>query len=70
MSTWTRSKLAKTLSLGVIASALALGLTLIMMPVSGPVEAREETSAECRVIQVALDEGYSISRVEERRVCE
>ena len=39
------------------------------MTVSGSVEAREESSADCRLVQVALDEGYSISRVEERKVC-
>jgi hypothetical protein len=62
--------MTKLLSLGLVASALALGLTLLVMPVSGPVEAREEVAADCRVVKVALDEGYSISRVEERRVCE
>jgi len=33
------------------------------------VEAREKSGAECRTVQVELDEGYSISRVEARRIC-
>ncbi len=59
----------KLLSVAALASAAALVVTIVLMPVSISVEAREDASAECRLVQVALDEGYSISRVEERNVC-
>ena len=50
-------------------SALALTAALVLTQVADTVQAREETGSECKIVQVALDEGYSISRVEERRVC-
>lgn len=58
-----------------IASALGFCLGLVLLvavyfnaPGAGPVEARE--GASCRMIEVALDEGYGVSRTELRRVCE
>lgn len=50
-------------------SALALTAALLLTQVAGKVEAREETGAECKIVQVDLDEGYSVSRVEVRRIC-
>jgi hypothetical protein len=42
------------------------------MPSSATVEAHGGTgkAAACRTEQVALDEGYGVSRIAERRVCE
>lgn len=53
------------LSLAAIAVAAALALT----HAADSVEAREKSGAECKIVKVELDEGYSISRIEERRVC-
>ena len=65
----SRSEKRRLASLVVLSlGALALTAALVLTQVAGTVEAREE-SADCKVVQVALDEGYSISRVEERRVC-
>ena len=57
----------------VSALGFCLGLVLLAAayfnaPVASPVEARE--SAGCRVIEVALDEGYGVSRTQLRRVCD
>lgn len=56
------------------ATTLALGLlgamVLLMTPGSTQVEAREEASGVCRTVPVSLDEGYSISRIEMRQVCD
>lgn len=57
----------------VLAAAIfmsVLGATILLLaPGSTEVEAREEASANCRTIPVSLDEGYSISRIEMRKVC-
>ena len=56
------------------ATTIALGLlgamVLLMTPGSTKVEAREEVASVCRTIPVSLDEGYSISRIEMRQVCD
>jgi hypothetical protein len=59
------------LSLGAVALISALLITqVVLSDVSGAVEARDESGASaCRLVQIALDEGYSVSRVEERRIC-
>lgn len=58
----------------VFATTIALGLlgamALLMTPGSTKVEAREEAANACRTVPVSLDEGYSISRVEMREVCD
>ncbi len=47
-----------------------LGASIILMtPGSTTVEAREETAGPCRMVPVSLDEGYSISRIEMRKIC-
>jgi hypothetical protein len=71
-------KMGKTMSVkisGVLfATTIALGLlgamVLLMTPGSTKVEAREEAASECRTVPVSLDEGYSISRIEMRQVCD
>jgi hypothetical protein len=53
------------------ACAAALAISVLVSPAAS-VETTNEASAsarDCRVVQVSLDEGYSISRVEERRLC-
>jgi hypothetical protein len=58
------------LSLGAFALISAvLIMQVLLSEISGAVEAREESGRECRLVQIALDEGYSVSRVEERKIC-
>ncbi len=65
-----RSEKRRLASLVVLSlGALALTAALVLTQVADSVEAREKSGAECRTVQVELDEGYSISRVETRRIC-
>ena len=59
------------LSLGAFALIAAVLITQVLLSeVSIAGESRGESAAsECRLVQIALDEGYSVSRVEERRIC-
>ena len=58
------------LSLDAFALISALLITQVLLSeISGAVEAREESGRECRLVQIELDEGYSVSRVEERKIC-
>ena len=74
----TNMGLGKGLSMTKVVSFVAcmgaFGLALaffLLTPVNGPVEAREDAAAaNCRSIEVALDEGYSVSRVVIQRVCD
>jgi hypothetical protein len=61
----------KTASFLAVATAITLGLFVIALPQGGSVEAREDSNPSiCTRQQVALDEGYGVSRVEWRMVCE
>lgn len=64
--------LSKMLILFVIAAgALFVLAAIATMPSSATVEARETTKTPvCHTEQVALDEGYGVSRMVERRVCD
>jgi hypothetical protein len=65
--------LSKTMVLfAIAAAALIVAVTAVTMPSSATVEAHGGTgkAAACRTEQVALDEGYGVSRIAERRVCE
>ena len=62
-------KMSRILFASVFVLSLLGGGILLMTPGSTQVEAREET-AHCRMEPVALDEGYSISRIEMRKVCD
>jgi hypothetical protein len=54
-----------------VACALVITAIFATMPQSGRLEARERTSAPpCHTEQVSLDEGYGVTRVVERRVCD
>ena len=52
-----------------IATSLTLGVLLLATTApSGRVQASEET-ANCRTIQVPVDNGYGVSAMQTRRVC-
>jgi len=57
------------LVLAASAGALALAAFLLVSPAASVETAGEAGGAGCRMVQVSLDEGYSVSRVEERRYC-
>ena len=57
------------LLLSLIAGAVAIAVALLVSPAAS-IETRGDAGPDgCRLVQIALDEGYSISRVEERRLC-
>lgn len=62
----------KTLVLfAIVSSAIIMAGILATMPSAGRLEAREQTKlSPCHTEQVSLDEGYGVSRVVERRVCD
>ena len=64
--------LNKTVALFCLAAfALVVAAVVATMPSAGQLEARERTHhAACRTEQVALDQGYGVSRMVERRVCD
>ena len=64
--------LNKTLMLfGFAALAMIVAAVFATMPSAGQLEARERTArAPCHTEQVALDQGYGVSRMVERRVCD
>ena len=53
------------------ACAAALAISIFVTPAASVETAKDASldAQDCRVVQVALDEGYSISRLEERRLC-
>jgi len=52
-----------------IAGAVAIAVALLVSPAAS-IETRGDAGPDgCRLVQIALDEGYSIARVEERRLC-
>ena len=64
--------LNKTLMLfGFAALAMIAVAVFATMPSAGQLEARERTThTPCHTEQVALDQGYGVSRMVERRVCD
>ena len=54
---------------GFFGGVALLGALYLNAPVAGPVEAREEGKISCRMVEVALDEGYGVTRTELRNVC-
>ena len=56
----------KTIGLG--AGLLILGFIYFNAPGAGTVAAHEGVSI-CEIKEIALDEGYGVSRVEVRKVC-
>ena len=55
--------------LGFVGGIALLGTLYLNAPSAGPVEARETTEPTCRLVEVALDEGYGVTRTELRRIC-
>jgi hypothetical protein len=64
--------LNKTLILfGLVLGALIMTAIFATMPQAGRLEARERApQSPCHTEQVSLDQGYGVSRVVERRVCD
>ena len=64
--------LNKTIVLfGLAALALVLAAVFATVPPAGRLEARERTAhTACHTEEVPLDQGYGVSRVAERRVCD
>ena len=63
----------KTLVLFAMAVAVIVGAAIVAtMPSAGTVQAHESSlrTPPCHTEQVALDEGYGVSRMVTRRVCE
>lgn len=64
--------LNKTLVLFALAAlAIVIAGMFATMPPAGQLEARERsTRAPCHTEQVSLDQGYGVTRVVQRRVCD
>ena len=64
--------LNKTIVLfGLAALALVMAAVFATVPPAGRLEAHERTvHTACHTEEVPLDEGYGVSRVAERRVCD
>ena len=64
--------LNKTIALFCLAAlALIVVAVVTTMPSAGQLEARERAArAPCHTEDVALDQGYGVSRFVERRVCD
>ena len=63
----------KTLMLFAMAVVVIVGAAIVAtMPSAGTVQAHEsaQPAAVCHTEQVALDEGYGVSRMVTRRVCD
>ena len=56
-------------TLGFLGGIALMATLYLNVPSAGPVEAREDNAGACRMVEVALDEGYGITRTEMRRVC-
>ena len=55
---------------GLAACAMIVAAIVATMPSAGRLEAHERSAyRSCHTEQVALDEGYGVSRMAERRVC-
>ena len=54
--------------LGLAGTAGLMAALYLNIPSAGPVEAREE-KAGCRMVEVAVDEGYGVTLTMAREVC-
>jgi hypothetical protein len=54
--------------LGLAGTAALMAALYLNIPSAGPVEAREE-KAGCRMVEVAVDEGYGVTLTMAREVC-
>ena len=55
--------------LGLVGAAAFMAALYLTPPSSGPVEAREEPKADCRMVAVDVDEGYGVTLKALRPVC-
>ena len=55
--------------LGLIGAAAFMAALYLSAPSFGPVEAREEPKADCRMVAVDVDEGYGVTLKALRPVC-
>jgi hypothetical protein len=55
--------------LGLIGAAAFMAALYLNAPSFGPVEAREEPKANCRMMAVDVDEGYGVTLKALRPVC-
>ena len=55
--------------LGLVGLAAFMAALYLIPPSAGPVEAREEPRADCRMVAVDVDEGYGVTLKALRPVC-
>ena len=56
---------------GLVACAVTAAATLLTLPSAGRLEAHERSAAPaCHTEQVELDQGYGVTRIAERRICD
>jgi hypothetical protein len=55
--------------LGLVGAAAFMAALYLNAPSFGPVEAREEAKADCRMVAVDVDEGYGVTLKALRPVC-
>jgi len=56
-------------TLGLVGAAALMAVLFLNPPSSGPLEAREERKADCRMVAVDVDEGYGVTLKALRPVC-
>ena len=56
-------------TLGLVGAAAFMAAVYLNAPSFGPVEAREEAKADCRMVAVDVDEGYGVTLTMLRPVC-
>ena len=56
-------------TLGLVGAAALMAALLLNPPSSGPLEAREDPKADCRMMAVDVDEGYGVTLKALRPVC-
>jgi len=55
--------------LGLVGAAALMAALYLNAPSFGPVQAREEAKADCRMVAVDVDEGYGVTLKALRPVC-
>ena len=55
--------------LGLAGTAALMAALYLNAPSAGPVEAREDQASGCRMVEVAVDEGYGVTLTMLRQVC-
>ena len=55
--------------LGLVGTAALMAALYLNAPSSGPVEAQEQKAGDCRMVEVAVDEGYGVTLTMLRESC-